>query len=92
MANINTHGIKINGLRKAAHETKGLSPYGDVRTQISYDRDTGDIYTNDHIGDDWSRYYDPAVITVCFAKRHMTQQQIADRIADALAETEMYGL
>ena len=63
MANINTHGIKINGLRKAAHETKGLSPYGDVRTQISYDRDTGDIYTNDHIGDDWSRYYDPAVIT-----------------------------
>lgn len=54
MATINTYGIKMNGLRKAAHETKGLSPYGDIRTQISYDRDTGDIYTDDHIGENWS--------------------------------------
>ena len=92
MATINTHGIKMNGLRKAAHETKGLSPYGDIRTQISYDRDTGDIYTNDHIGENWSQYHDPAVITVCFTKRHMSQQEIADRIAEALADAEQYGL
>lgn len=92
MAKINTHGIKMIGLRKAAHTTKGLTPYGDVRTQISYDRDTGDIYTTEHTGDSWSQYCDPAVITVCFTRQHLTQQQIADRIAEALTEVEMYGL
>ena len=79
---LNTYGLKMTGIRKAS----GATCNWDGRTQISYDTETGEIYTNDHIGDSWSQYHSPAVITVCFASEHMTMQEIADRIREAVED------
>ena len=80
---INTHGLKMHGLKRASSETVNWKIRG-WHTQISYDTETGDIYTNDHCGENWS-VYPPEVITVCHTDRHMTMQQIADAIAENMA-------
>lgn len=80
---INKQGLKMRGLKKASGETIDWGTSG-WYTQISYDTETGDIYTNDHCGESWSAY-PPGVITVCYTDRHMTMQQIADAIAESMA-------
>ena len=84
MKKVNTHGHKMNGLRRASSETINWNPRFGGHTQISYDMSTGDILTNDHIGQSWSEYHDPDIIPVCHTSRHMTMQQIADAIDDAI--------
>ena len=61
--------------------------YGNTgwHTQISYDMETGDVYTDLLLGESWSEY-PPEVITVCHTTRHMTMQEIADAIARAMAQ------
>lgn len=82
---INTHGIKMNGLRKAAGATKCLaSCRSGCRVQISYDCDDGDIYTCFHCDCNGHAQYCGDVVTVCHAGSPMTMQQIADRIAEVL--------
>lgn len=79
---VNTYGMKMHGLKKAAGETKGLSYYRGDYVQISYDRSDGEILTNYHVStNSWSEYHDPQIITVCNAREPMTMQQIADEIA-----------
>lgn len=87
MAKINKHGLTMNGLRVAAGETKGLSPYDHGYVQISYDKSTGDIYTNYHYsigGNWWTQYHDEEVITICTTHSPMTMQEIADAIWENL--------
>ena len=80
---INKYGLKMHGLKKASSETVNWKARG-WHTQISYDTESGDIYTNDHCGESWS-VYPPKVITICHTDRHMTMQQIADAIAESMA-------
>lgn len=54
---INRHGLKINGLKNAAHNTIHCCWDG-CRTQISYDVNSGNLYTNDHIGQSWTMYHE----------------------------------
>ena len=61
-------GIKMQGLKKAAGETKHLD-YWNGYTQISYD---------------WTRYRSNSIISVCNAREPMTMQDIADAVALAL--------
>ena len=92
MAKINTHGLKMVGLRKASGDTRD---YYDARyIQISYDTKTGEILTNLHCSlgyNSWSEYHDPAVITICYASRHMTMQAIADAIAETVEDAKRYA-
>ena len=82
---INTYGIKMNGLRKAAGKTKCLANCRDgCYVQISYDLDDGDIYTCFHCDVNSCIQYYGDVITVCNAKSPKTMQQIADKIAEVL--------
>lgn len=92
MAKINTHGIKMVGLRKASGDTRNY--YDSRYIQISYDRDNGDILTDLH--SDWGRtwetvYHEPGVIKICTTSRHLTMQEIADRIAEAVDEAKRYA-
>ena len=97
MAKINTHGLKMVGLRKASGDTRDYDRDFYARScyiQISYDRDNGEIITDLH--SDWGRtwethYHDPAVITICTTSRHMTMQEIADRIAETVGEAKRYA-
>ena len=81
MAKVNTHGFKMIGLKKASGMTTSWSGY----TQISYNRETGEIYCNDHDSlNSWSEYHDHNIFTVAKASSHMTMQEIADAIAEAV--------
>lgn len=81
MTKINTYGLKMTGLRKAASETKCLSRYRSPYVQISYDRETGEVITNYHASENsWSDYHNADIYTVCRASVPMTMQQIADAI------------
>ena len=81
---LNTHNIKMHGLKRASGETINYGNTG-WHTQISYDMETGDVYTDLLLGESWSEY-PPEVITVCHTTRHMTMQEIADAIARAMAQ------
>lgn len=82
----NTYNLKMKGLKKASGATVNWSPRSGGHTQISYDMATGEILTNDHIGESWSVYHDTDIITVCHTSRHLTMQQIADAICKAVTE------
>lgn len=83
---LNTYGYKMQGIKRAASETKLLQGYYSGQyVQISYDCSTGEVLTNYHVSlgyNSWTQYHDPAIITVCFTGSPMTMQEIADKIAD----------
>lgn len=86
---IDTHGYKLVNLRKVSGETVN-NPLG--YSQISYDTKTGELFENWHHGTpqtSWSQYHDPDVITVANTSKHMTMQQIADAVRDAMVQREM---
>lgn len=94
MAKINTYGYKMHGLKAASGETKNYGYYSGHYVQISYDTDTGDILTDYHYSlgqNSWTRYHDPAIITVATTAHHMTMQEIADAIVDAIADDGEYS-
>ena len=79
---LNTHGYPMYGLDEASEATGNWPPNSCGYTQISYNTATGTVLTSDHADpDSWTRYPDKAIITVCGAYRHMSAQDIADRIA-----------
>lgn len=87
MKKINKHGLKMRGLKAASGETRDYGYYSGHYVQISYDTDTGDVLTDYHYSlgqNSWTRYHDPAIITVATTADHMTMQAIADAIARAV--------
>jgi hypothetical protein len=83
---LNTHGIKMHGIKAAAHETTHAAPYG-AYIQISYNPATGDVLTAYHVsGNSWTQYQDPEIIHICNAHERMTMQAIADAVAEAVKQ------
>lgn len=80
MKKINTHGLKMTGLEEASKTTINWGNTGG-RTQICYDKDTGEVLATDLVGEHWVKHNDPAIVTICYAQRHLSQQEIADMIA-----------
>lgn len=68
--------------------TRNVSYRHGGRVQISIDVTTGSIYTDYHVGENWSVYRDPAIKTVCFAYGPMTMKEIEFYI-DRLIEMEL---
>lgn len=88
---VNTHGIKMVGLKKAAGETKHLNGCNGCYVQISYDRADGEVLADYHCSlghNSWSQYRQSSIINICFLDYPTTMQEIADRIADRLAINE----
>ena len=80
------YGIKIQGLKKAAGETKHLD-YWNGYTQISYDRADGEVIAAYHTDvNDWTRYHSETIIPVRNTREPMTMQDIADAVALALED------
>lgn len=87
MKTINKHGLKMRGLKAASGETRNYGYYSGHYVQISYDTDTGDVLADYHYSlgqNSWTRYHDPAIISVATTSDHMTMQAIADAIAKAV--------
>lgn len=82
---IYTHGLKMVGLRKAAGDTQRNVPRMVYR--IYYDRSSGEVWTNYyHSPNSWTEYSNDAVICVSCSTFPRTMQQVADAIAQRIAE------
>lgn len=84
---IDKHGLKMKGVAAVAQATANL-PQDGVRIRILYNPDTGDTGFVEHYSDVgffsivehvWDGY-----ITVCYANRPMSVQEIADEIRSAV--------
>ena len=81
---IEKYGIKMQGLKNAAGETKGLDGWNGY-VQISYDLADGEVIAAYHAGvNDWTRYHSETIIPVRNTREPMTMQGIADAVALAL--------
>lgn len=84
---IDTHGLKMVGLRKAAGYTENYPRESGKYVQISYDKSTGEVLTTYHVSlgnNSWTEY-DENVILVCFTRHHLSMQMLADLIAAKVA-------
>ena len=78
------YGIKMQGLKKAAGETKWLDGWNGY-VQISYDRADGEVIAEYHTDvNDWTRYHSETIIPVRNTRDPMTMQGISDAVALAL--------
>ena len=88
---LNTHNLKIKGLKKASGKTINWNPRSGGYTEIFYNRDSGEVWTVDQVSlghNSWTKYDDPAIIKVTETETHMTMQAIADAIACAVTTQE----
>ena len=86
---VNTHGIKMIGLKKASGETQNYGSFDSRYDEIFFDKTTGEVWTRFHCDlghNEYTVYHDSNVIKVCTTSNHMTMQQIADAIANAIKE------
>lgn len=91
MSKVNTHGLKIKGLRSACGDTCNYGDYDNRYHELFYDRSTGEVWTVFRYGNSWTEYHDKNVIKVCNTQHHMTMQEIADAIQQALIIDDRYG-
>lgn len=89
MKRIDTHGLRIKGLRKACGETCDYGDYSGEYVEVFYDRNTGEVWTKYQYSlgqNSWTVYDDHNVIKVCNTTRHMKMQEMADMIYETVRE------
>lgn len=82
------HGLKMNGLKAASGETQNYGYYSGCYVQISYDTRDGQVLTSFHCSlgqNSWTEYHSDKIVHICNTSRHMTMQEIADKIAQEVA-------
>lgn len=80
---VDTHGLRIKGLRKASGETDCANPRYGGYTEIFWNQRTGKVLTTYQVSfghNSWTVFDNPDIVKVCNADAHMTMQQIADAI------------
>lgn len=85
---IDTHGLKMVGLRKASGYTENYPRESGKYVQVSYDKATGEILTTYHVSNShnsWAEYNDENVIFICFTRHHIKMQTLADIIASVVS-------
>ena len=92
MKKVNMHGLKINGLKKAAKDSANGSRYYNLHMQINYDSDTGEVWASGPMTEgDYITFDDPAIFPVRETRVHMTMQEIADAIYEAVCGMQRYA-
>ena len=89
MAAISKHGLKITGLKKASGNTINWNPRSGGYTEIFYDLSDGECWTVDQVSlghNSWTQYRSKSIIKICDTEAHMTMQQIADAIYEAVSK------
>jgi hypothetical protein len=94
MTKVNTYGLVMRGLRKAAGATKSLrGPVYHHFVQISYDMATGDILIDHHYAfqnTEITVYRSPSIINVGAVVCPLTMQHIAISVANAVTAHKDY--
>lgn len=86
MENINTHGLKMIGLQEASEET-GFPANSGGYTELFYNKGTGEVWGVSQVsfGHNWhSEYKNPDIIKLGEPEIHVSAQEIADMIAQAM--------
>ena len=85
---VNCYGLEIKGLRAAAGYITNLGrECAGGYYEIFYDRADGQIWTVYNISAEERRTYpSPKIISVCTTRKHMTMQQIVDKLRERLEE------
>lgn len=90
MAKTNTHGLKMQNLKKAASATKGLEGWASPwYIQLSYDTEDGEIIATPHYDlGHWehNQFHSPTIVDIANISDPMTMQEIADMIYNELTE------
>lgn len=85
---INTHGLKMGGLKAAAGDTKNLGVYySSEYVELFYGRSNGEVWTRYQCSlgqNTWTQYHDKDVVKICNLSSKTTMQEIADKIAEKL--------
>lgn len=88
MKAVDTHGLKINGLRRVCGEAGGWPANSGGYDEIFYNRETGDLWTVPQVSlgrNSWTEYRNnPEVVKVCETSEHMTMQEIVDAVSRAV--------
>lgn len=89
--NIDTHGFVLRGLAEASRRTVNwqLDYHCVGRTQIVYDPAAQRVLTIELTGKSWTML-DGNLVHVCETSVHMTQQEIADAVAEAMTAGTKY--
>ncbi len=93
MAKLDLHGLNIKGLKKASGETMNYGPYDSRYDEVFYDISTGEVWTKFQCSlgqNSWTEYHDSNIIKICNATSHMTMQNLADAIYQAVQAHQEY--
>lgn len=85
---IDTHGLKMIGLRKASGFTENFNFASGQYVQVNYNKATGEVLTTSHISrsdNSHKEYDDENIILVCFTRHHIKMQMLASLIAARVA-------
>lgn len=83
---INKHGYQMENLREVCSMTKGMRPGSSYHIEIAWAMDDGKILVEEHVGpvgNSWCQWTD-GVIPCGYLSRPMTQQEIADQVAESI--------
>lgn len=93
MAVINTHGLKMTGLKGTSSDTKELQGYySGSYVEVFYDLSTGKVWGKYQYSlgqTTWTKYEDADIIKCGNISKPATMQEIADMVA---ASVEEYNL
>lgn len=83
---INKHGYQMDNLRTACAMTKGMRPGSGYHIEIAWARDEGRILVEEHVGPVGNScvQWGEGIIPCGYLTQPMTQQAIADQVADAI--------
>ena len=84
MAKVDTHGLKIVGLRKASSTTYNRKWRDQSHDEIFYNKETGEVWALYQYGLNTRVYADENVIKIGNAWKHLTMQEIADMISETI--------
>lgn len=83
MPKINTHGLKMVGLKTTAGSTGTYATCSGLYDEIFYNRKTGEVWNVSQCSLGYfkeTKYADQDIIKICNSTDRMTMQEIADEI------------
>lgn len=84
---VNKYGLNIKGLKKVSGETENYRCYSPAYNEIFYNMESGELWSKYQysLGQNWwTQYDDGNIIKVCNTQKHLTMQELADRVAEAV--------
>lgn len=79
--------MKIKGVKKVCGESKALRD--GQKLQLVYDRKNISVFTCLHVGNSWSEFRDPDLITVGWIYGYTSMSSIKQMVVDGIKEYEM---